>query len=51
MQAFYDQLVSQGDTRDTEKSWLAQLNRLTLEQIAVIKDSALAWNSWTGEEA
>lgn len=51
MQTFYDQLVPQGETRGSEKSWLAQLNQLTLEQVAVIRESALAWDPWSGGEA
>lgn len=51
MQTFYDQLTSQAETTESEKSWQTKLNLLSLEQVAALRDSALEWDSWEAEEA
>ena len=47
MQAFYDQLFSAEEGKESPKEWKRQLTLVDLEDLEVLVESTYGWDSWT----
>lgn len=43
MQTFYDTM---GKERDPDSKWLERIRNASIEQIGVLQESVLAWQTW-----
>ena len=51
MQAFYDQLVNKSGLSESDQTWQDQLSIKTLDDLSLLKNSALEWTGWDEDEA